>query len=786
MLLAKMLLAFATARIVAAQNLPSLPNNLCSLDKVYDSIKTNNVVEVTLQVRYKDCPSNKGNKPCSASNTQGYSPGPKLNGVETTNSILVNNEIPGPEIRAKLGDTVRVTVLNYLGEPSTMHFHGITQFRTPFMDGDEMVSNCPIPPGKTYTYEFIAHPAGTTFYHSHSGSQRIAGMTGPLIIEDDKEPFAELPDKVIFLQDWYAQNADNNFNFWGQNLPGNCVTFGGNQFTGDLNPNVHQIGAVVGDGMLFQSFIINGLGIYDYKATQIKGTMNDLIHGDMTFADMKCPGQSMNAPQCEYCFDPETWTSELCDESSGEGLCGQPAVIEVEVGVQTRLRFAHAGGLFAAQVCIDGNSVDIIAADGSPVQPYTTNCFIIFTAERYDVIVKPNTPGDYLIRFSTTEERTANSNNTKEGFPHFGYAILRVSGSNGDHSLLADYSPPSCNSMTVNCGPDYWLSAKTMGCAAEPSELEPDRCITSFQALQAVRSPNDDTSLCGDKKMAHEVAPNVQFTVRARFLPDEVPRWEGLSLNGNLEVCTEENWGFPYFTPADSAEWGAHQPIAFVEPSSPTLSLSADQREAIYSYRQIFREVDESNESENFPNYPVDFNRGVLGPNAVSVNYGDVIRVLFTCAEPYGPGCAMPHPMHLHGNKMAILYNGKWNEEYNISKFNPNPVYRDTITVNTDSYVVVQVAAINPGVWRWHCHVNIHHRGGMAMLLDVGGNAAAEAIRESPEDVNLCPIQLSEENTTKTSPTAGPKNSATSGLTSLMSTWNGLIGSFLFACIGWF
>jgi hypothetical protein len=182
----------------------------------------------------------------------------------------------------------------------------------------------------------------------------------------------------------------------------------------------------------------------------------------------------------------------------------------------------------------------------------------------------------------------------------------------------------------------------------------------------------------------------------------------------------------------------------------------------------------------------VDFNRGVLGPNAVSVNYGDVIRVLFTCAEPYGPGCAMPHPMHLHGNKMAILYNGKWNEEYNISKFNPNPVYRDTITVNTDSYVVVQVAAINPGVWRWHCHVNIHHRGGMAMLLDVGGNAAAEAIRETPQDVNLCPIQLSEENTTKTSPTAGPKNSATSGLTSLMSTWNGLIGSFLFACIGWF
>ena len=75
------------------------------------------------------------------------------------------------------------------------------------------------------------------------------------------------------------------------------------------------------------------------------------------------------------------------------------------------------------------------------------------------------------------------------------------------------------------------------------------------------------------------------------------------------------------------------------------------------------------------------------------------------------------------------------------SKFNPNPVYRDTITVNTDEFVVVQVAANNPGVWRWHCHVNIHHRSGMAMLLDVGGDTAVEAVRATPASANLCPIQ---------------------------------------------
>ena len=143
LLLKKAVTALAAASFTSiycsAQELPELPNDLCSHDDIYSSIQTSKVVEVTLTVRYKDCPSSTANKPCTASNTQGFSPGPILNGVETENSIVVNDAIPGPEIRAKLGDTVRVTVVNYLGEDTTMHFHGITQFRTPFMDGDDMV-----------------------------------------------------------------------------------------------------------------------------------------------------------------------------------------------------------------------------------------------------------------------------------------------------------------------------------------------------------------------------------------------------------------------------------------------------------------------------------------------------------------------------------------------------------------------------------------------------------------------------------------------------------------------
>ena len=107
---------------------------------------------MTLTVRHRNCPANRDNKPCRASNPEGsayegYAPGPLLDGVQATDEIVINDELPGPEIRAKLGDTIRVNVMNLLHEPTTMHFHGITQFRTPFMDGDEMISNCPIAMG---------------------------------------------------------------------------------------------------------------------------------------------------------------------------------------------------------------------------------------------------------------------------------------------------------------------------------------------------------------------------------------------------------------------------------------------------------------------------------------------------------------------------------------------------------------------------------------------------------------------------------------------------------------
>lgn len=191
--------------------LPTLNNNLCDYDTIYNAIKSDQVVEYNMQVRYRSCPNNEPNQPCGTIVSNVTMPGPSLNGVRTENVITINNEYPGQVIRAKLGDTIRVTVENFLGESTAIHFHGITQFRTPYEDGDQMVTNCPIPDGESRIYEFIAHPAGTTFYHSHFRSQQAAGLQGVLIVED---PADEITDDIpLLISDWYHQDADYNFEF---------------------------------------------------------------------------------------------------------------------------------------------------------------------------------------------------------------------------------------------------------------------------------------------------------------------------------------------------------------------------------------------------------------------------------------------------------------------------------------------------------------------------------------------------------------------------------------------
>jgi len=94
-----------------------------------------------------------------------------------------NGTVPGPELRVREGDRVRVTLLNHLPESTSIHWHGL---RLPNAeDGVVGVTQDAVPPGQSFTYEFVAKDPGTYWYHSHQNTegQVPRGLYGALIVE---------------------------------------------------------------------------------------------------------------------------------------------------------------------------------------------------------------------------------------------------------------------------------------------------------------------------------------------------------------------------------------------------------------------------------------------------------------------------------------------------------------------------------------------------------------------------------------------------------------------------
>ncbi|KAI4614709.1 uncharacterized protein J4E87_009304 [Alternaria ethzedia] len=133
-------------------------------------------------------------------------------GQGTRPVIGINGQWPLPPIVVTKGDQVIVNAKNSLGNESTsLHFHGLYMNGTTHMDGPVAVTQCGIPPGSSFTYNFTVDQPGTYWYHSHERGQYPDGLRGPLIVHDPEDPFKDLYDEevVITLSDWYHDLMHN-------------------------------------------------------------------------------------------------------------------------------------------------------------------------------------------------------------------------------------------------------------------------------------------------------------------------------------------------------------------------------------------------------------------------------------------------------------------------------------------------------------------------------------------------------------------------------------------------
>ncbi len=212
-----------------------------------------------------------------------------------------NGTVPGPELRIKLGDTLKVNFTNNLPQETTVHFHGV---RVPnAMDGVPGVTQEAIKPGETFVYAFTPKDAGTFWFHPHvrTAEQVERGLFGTLIVEGeiDKE-YSQ--DKVWVVDDWRMTNdyqVDERFVTPGDLMHdgrwGNVITVNGklnevlNTRPGErirlrlINTSNARVYALNFSGLKANAIAIDGMYVKEvFNATRFELAPGNRIDVDIT------------------------------------------------------------------------------------------------------------------------------------------------------------------------------------------------------------------------------------------------------------------------------------------------------------------------------------------------------------------------------------------------------------------------------------------------------------------------------------------------------------------------
>lgn len=130
----------------------------------------------------------------------------EMNGVRFP-VLTLNGTVPGPEIRVKEGDRVKIRLVNRSRAGQTLIFQ-FQDLDVPFAMTGPGQSQKPVGPGEEFTYELIARPRGTYLYHCgvHPTAHLDRGLYGAMIIEAPDEPKAGR-ELVYILDEWNNKAA---------------------------------------------------------------------------------------------------------------------------------------------------------------------------------------------------------------------------------------------------------------------------------------------------------------------------------------------------------------------------------------------------------------------------------------------------------------------------------------------------------------------------------------------------------------------------------------------------
>ncbi len=263
--------------------------------------------------------------------------GPRVVQGRRGHAIAVNGSVPGPLVRLKEGQPVRLAVTNTLDEDSSIHWHGLL---LPFQfDGVPGVSFPGIKPGETFVYDIPAlRQSGTYWWHSHSGLQEQAGHYGPIVVEPAAtDPVQADRDYVLLLSEFTPLHPHTIMD---------KLKKGEGYFNYQQNTWTDDYPLSGEDRRMWARMRMMATDILDVTGS----TYTYLANG-------RGPEEGL-----EYLFNP---------------------------GERVRLRIINGSAMTFFNVRIPGVKFWVVGADGQNVRPVEVEEFQIGTAETYDIVVEP-------------------------------------------------------------------------------------------------------------------------------------------------------------------------------------------------------------------------------------------------------------------------------------------------------------------------------------------------------------------------------------------------------------
>jgi FtsP/CotA-like multicopper oxidase with cupredoxin domain len=276
-------------------------------------------------------------------------------GGPIVHTLAYGNTIPGPLIRASIGDELVVTVSNRLDHPTSVHWHGIALRNN--MDGAAPATPN-IDAGQDFTYRFTVPNSGTYWAHPHTGLDADTGLYLPVIVDDPTESNYDA-EWIVVLDDWTDGVGKSPQQLY-------------NELTSPNKPPMSNSSGTSGSSSTSPTRSTTPTSSTSPTSSKTSTTATPTPQGSLGKSDL-LGGDSGDIAYPYYLINGR--------------ISAAPTTFNAKPGQRIRIRFINTGSDTTFRVALAGHSMTVTHTDGYPVVPSQVDALLIGMAERYDVIV---------------------------------------------------------------------------------------------------------------------------------------------------------------------------------------------------------------------------------------------------------------------------------------------------------------------------------------------------------------------------------------------------------------